>query len=82
MLADAEEYLVFARHYREKSYKYDYQSFARKYYHFWSQAGEWGFRAYRRLFLKDKSYYEQGQSWSRRRLKRKIKENTIKRSRR
>jgi hypothetical protein len=73
MLADADEYLVFARHFREKAYQYEYKSFAREYYHFWSQAGEWGFQAYRHLFLNNKNYYKRGQSWSAKRLKYQIK---------
>mgnify|MGYP003634199023 CR=1 FL=1 len=67
--AFADRFFKFAQHYREKSYQFEKASFGHKYYDFWSQAGERAANFYLKVFSNNGNYFEGGQNWSRKRLR-------------
>jgi|GEM_PF-4564575 len=78
--AFADMFFNIAQHYREKSYQYKEASFGRKYFSFWSQAGEKVANFYLKVFSNKGNYFEGGQNWSRERLRKKLQEEWAERS--
>ena len=70
--AFADRFFKFAQHYREKSYQFEEASFGRKYYDFWSQAGEIAANFYLKVFSNKGNYFEGGQNWSCKRLRKMV----------
>ena len=66
--AFAERFSDLANRFHHKSNQFKPDSFAWNYYLFWSQLGEKGYN----MLLSQEPYYEQGQTWSREKLKKHI----------
>ncbi len=77
-IASADRYLRFAAAFREKQYQFDSESFLHRYYRNWAQLNEKIYAKKRKRIMSKGNYYERGQTWSRKRLKKEILKRRLK----